>query len=65
MKAPRSGKFRSFGIIAAIAVGASLGLLAPAAMAAPANDNFAARETIPSTLPATAEGSNVGATGEP
>jgi len=60
-----STKLRSLGIGAAIAVGASLGLLAPAAMAAPTNDNFAAREVIPSTLPAAAEGSNVGATAEP
>jgi hypothetical protein len=60
-----STKLRSLGIGAAIAVGASLGLLAPAAMAAPSNDNFANREVIPSTLPAAAEGSNVGATAEP
>jgi hypothetical protein len=60
-----SRQLRALGIGAAIAVGASLGLLAPAAMAAPANDNFANREVIPGTLPATAEGSNVGATAEP
>jgi hypothetical protein len=59
-------RLRSIGVSAAIAVGASLGVLAPAAAsAAPANDDFANREVIPSTLPATAEGSNVGATSEP
>jgi len=56
---------RSLGICAAIAVGASLGTFAPAAMAAPPNDLFANREAMPSTLPAVAEGSNIGATAEP
>lgn len=56
---------RSLGICAAIAVGASLGTFAPAAVAAPPNDLFANREAMPSTLPAAAEGSNIGATAEP
>lgn len=55
---------RSLGICAAIAVGASLGTFAPAAMAAPANDDFANRIEMPSTLPSEVEGSNVGATAE-
>jgi hypothetical protein len=64
MRDPRSRSLRAIAVSAAIAVGASLGVLAPAAMAAPSNDAFAAREVIPSTLPAAAEGSNVGATAE-
>jgi hypothetical protein len=60
-----SNKLRPLGIAVAIVTAALLGVLAPAASAAPANDNFAAREVIPSTLPATAEGSNVGATAPP
>ncbi len=64
MEHRRSSKFRSIGICAAIAVGTSLGVLAPPAMAAPANDDFANRVEMPGTLPAEAEGSNVGATAE-
>jgi hypothetical protein len=55
---------RALGICAAIAVGASLGTFAPAAMAAPPNDLFANREAMPSMLPSAAEGSNIGATAE-
>jgi hypothetical protein len=64
MRQRRSSKIRGLGICAAIAVGTSLGVLAPPAMAAPANDNFANRVVMPSTLPAEVEGSNVGATAE-
>jgi hypothetical protein len=59
-----SSKVRAIGVCAAIAVGTSLGVIAPPAMAAPSNDNFASRTVMPSTLPAEAEGSNVGATAE-
>ncbi|MBS1845092.1 MAG: hypothetical protein JST53_11800, partial [Actinobacteria bacterium] len=55
---------RSLGICAAIAVGASLGTFAPAALAAPPNDHFANRLEMPGTLPSEVEGSNVGATAE-
>jgi hypothetical protein len=64
MRHPRSSKLRGIGICAAIAVGTSLGVFAPPAMAAPANDDFANRAEMPSTLPAEVEGSNVGATAE-
>ncbi len=64
MRQDLSNKIRGLGICAAIAVGTSLGVLAPPAMAAPANDNFADRAVMPSTLPAEVEGSNVGATAE-
>jgi hypothetical protein len=60
----RSSKIRYIGACAAIAVGASLGVLAPPALAAPVNDNFANRIEMPSTLPSEVEGSNVGATAE-
>jgi hypothetical protein len=64
MRQRRSSKYRSIGICAALAVGTSLGVLAPPALAAPANDNFANRAVMPSTLPSEVEGSNVGATAE-
>jgi hypothetical protein len=65
MNAPHSRKFRSLGIGAAIAVGASLGLLAPAAAsAAPSNDNFANRESLGNVLPVHRTESNVEATRE-
>ena len=58
-------KFRSIGICAAIAVGASLGVLAPAAMAAPPpNDAFAARTQLGDELPVRLTESNAGATKE-
>lgn len=53
---------RSLGICAAIAVGASLGTFAPAAMAAPSNDAFAQREFIGDQLPVHLSESNAGAT---
>ena len=65
MSVRRSGKFRSLGIGAAIAVGASLGVLAPAAMAeAPPNNNFAARESLGDVLPVHLTESNAEATRE-
>jgi len=61
----RSSKLRSLGIGAAIAVGASLGVLAPAAAAAPPpNDNFAERTPLGAELPVHLSESNVGATRE-
>jgi hypothetical protein len=65
MKLPRSGNFRAIGVTAAIAVGASLGVFAPPALAAPeANDVFAARTDLGSTLPVHASESNAEATRE-
>lgn len=64
MSPSRSRKFRSIGIAAAIAVGASLGVLAPAAMAAPPNDAFANRASLGDELPVQVTESNVGATRE-
>ncbi|HKZ15325.1 MAG TPA: hypothetical protein VJL81_15920 [Solirubrobacterales bacterium] len=59
-----SGNLRAVAISAAIAVGASLGLLAPAAMAAPVNDNFANRTQLGDELPVHVTESNVDATRE-
>ena len=65
MRPRRSSKLRSLGIGAAIAVGASLGVLAPAAAAAPPpNDNFAERTPLGAELPVHLSESNVGATRE-
>lgn len=47
-----------------IAVGATFGVLAPAAMAAPANDSFASRADLGHQLPVHETESNVGATRE-
>ncbi len=55
---------RALGVCAAIAVGASLGALAPAALAAPANDTFANRLDLGDALPVHKTESNVGATRE-
>jgi hypothetical protein len=55
-------------IAAPAMVVATLTLMAPAAQAAPTNDDFANAQTLGSTLPVSATGSNVGATaqaGEP
>jgi hypothetical protein len=60
----RSRNLRSLGICAAITVGASLGVLAPAAMAAPTNDFFAQRADLGDALPVHIAESNVGATKE-
>ncbi|MCW2980103.1 MAG: hypothetical protein JWO14_1830 [Solirubrobacterales bacterium] len=59
-----SRHLRAIGICAAIAVGASLGVLAPAAMAAPANDHFANRAPLTGPLPIQVSESNVEATRE-
>jgi hypothetical protein len=59
-----SGNVRAVGVCAAIAVGASLGALAPAAMAAPSNDDFANRTQLGDALPLHVTESNVGATRE-
>jgi hypothetical protein len=61
----RSRNLRAIGICAAIAVGASLGVLAPAAVAAPANDHFANRTALTGPLPIEVAESNAGATAEP
>jgi hypothetical protein len=58
----RSSKLRSIGICAAIAVGTSLGVLAPPAMAAPANDEFANRTSLGDQLPVHLTESNAEAT---
>jgi hypothetical protein len=57
-----SSKIRSIGICAAIMVGASLGILAPPALAAPANDEFANRADLGSQLPVHLTESNAEAT---
>jgi hypothetical protein len=54
--------FRGIGICAAIAVGASLGVLAPPALAAPANDAFANPADLGNALPVHLTESNEGAT---
>ncbi len=65
MRPRRSHGFRSLGICAALAVGASLGVLAPAAMAAPPiNDNFAERTQLGDELPVHLTESNAEATKE-
>ncbi|HEX4305280.1 MAG TPA: hypothetical protein VHZ54_04530 [Solirubrobacterales bacterium] len=64
MRPRRFTPVRSLGICAAIAVGASLGVLAPTAMAAPANDAFANRTDLATQLPVRETESNVGATRE-
>jgi hypothetical protein len=53
---------RAVGICAAIAVGASLGVLAPAAMAAPPNDLYANRTNLGDELPVHLTESNLEAT---
>jgi hypothetical protein len=65
LKPRPSRKLRSLGIGAAIAVGASLGVLAPAAMAAPPpNDAFAEPTQLGDELPVHLTESNVEATRE-
>jgi hypothetical protein len=58
----RPSKLRSIGICAAIAVGASLGVLAPPALAAPPNDLFANRAELGDQLPLHLTESNAEAT---
>jgi hypothetical protein len=65
LRSRRSRHLRSLGICAAIAVGASLGVLAPAAMAAPVNDAFANRADLGDALPVHVTESNAGASKEP
>ncbi|MDX6653399.1 MAG: hypothetical protein QOH18_91 [Solirubrobacterales bacterium] len=64
MKARRSQNLRSLGIGTAIAVAALVGVLAPAAAAAPSNDNFAARASLGNALPVHLSESNAEATRE-
>jgi hypothetical protein len=64
MRSTPSRKLRSIGIVTAIAVGASLGVLAPAAVAAPSNDTFANRTDLGDELPVHRTESNEGATKE-
>jgi hypothetical protein len=64
MRLPRSPSLRAIAITTAIAVGASLGILAPAAMAAPANDHIESRTPLTEPLPIHLAESNVGATKE-
>jgi hypothetical protein len=61
----RPRHLRSICVCAAIAVGASLGVLAPAAVAAPPNDHFADRAPLTGPLPIEVSESNAGATAEP
>lgn len=65
MSRPRSWNIRALGISAAVSVGASLGLFAAPALAAPANDHFSERAQIAPTLPVSVTGSNEGATRDP
>lgn len=65
LRSAHSRKLRSLGIGAAIAVGASLGVLAPTALAAPpVNDNFAERTQLGDDLPVHVTESNAEATRE-
>jgi hypothetical protein len=57
-----SNNFRAIGICAAIAVGTSLVMIAPGALAGPKNDSFAARADLREALPADAVESNDDAT---
>ncbi len=60
----RSGHLRGICVCAAIAVGASLGVLAPPALEAPANDAFANRADLGDALPVHETESNEGATAD-
>jgi hypothetical protein len=64
MSARRSRIIQSIGICAVITVAASLGVLAPVAMAAPSNDLFANRAQLGNELPVNLTESNAGATWE-
>jgi len=57
-----SSKVRGIGVCAAIAVGTSLGVLAPPALAAPPNDLFAGRASLGDQLPVHLTESNAEAT---
>ena len=60
-----SNNLRAIGICAAIAVGTSLVVIAPGALAGPKNDSFSARTNLVQTLPADVVESNEGATQQP
>ena len=51
MRRRGSNNFRAIGICAAIAVGTSLVMIAPGALAGPKNDSFAARTNLGEALP--------------
>jgi len=57
-----SNNFRAIGICAAIAVGTSLVVIAPGALAGPQNDSFSARANLGEALPADVVESNDDAT---
>jgi hypothetical protein len=57
-----SNNLRAIGICAAIAVGTSLAVIAPGALAGPDNDSFSARTSLGEKLPAEAVESNADAT---
>lgn len=59
-----SNNYRAIGICAAIAVGTSLVMIAPGALAGPKNDDFSARAKLGGALPAEAVESNDGATSQ-
>jgi hypothetical protein len=59
---PRSNNFRSIGICAALAVGTSLAMIAPGALAGPENDSFSARAQLGRSLPVDVAESNDDAT---
>jgi hypothetical protein len=59
-----SSNYRAIGICAAIAVGTSLWMIAPAATAGPDNDSFSARANLGSSLPADVAESNADATAQ-
>jgi hypothetical protein len=59
-----SNNFRAIGICAAIAVGTSLVVIAPGALAGPKNDSFSARAKLGESLPADVVESNEDATQE-
>jgi hypothetical protein len=58
----RSNNLRAIGICAAIAVGTSLAVIAPGALAGPDNDSFSARTSLGERLPADVVESNDDAT---
>jgi hypothetical protein len=62
LRSPWSINLRAVGVCAALAVGASLGVLAPAALAAPPNDLFANRAALGDELPVHLSERNLGAT---
>jgi hypothetical protein len=57
-----SNNYRAIGICAAIAVGTSLAVIAPGALAGPQNDSFSARASLGHSLPVDVAESNADAT---